>query len=116
MLVFFWCVLTTYTIPLASAADHSLGCACNPSACECSHESSCHKEDKAEKGSQAMIISASCRSGRNAVEANLNFEIYPPTALSASWAINNSSDIFLKQTLAPPTIFLDVPFKPPQFF
>ena len=114
ILFFFWCAVSTYTMPSAIAAKHSLECGCNPSACVCSHESPCHEKDHSKKDSVPMIISASCQSGRNAVEANVNFDIYPPTDFSPLLTVNKSSDVFLKEILAPSITFLDPPFKPPK--
>ena len=110
ILVFFWCVVSTHTMPSAIAAEQSLECACNPSACACSHD--CHENDQSEKGSLPKLISASCQSGRNAVEANLNFEIYPPTTFSAKLISNNSAHVFLKSILVPPDNALVEAFVP----
>ena len=114
ILLFFWCVVSTYTMPSAIAAKQGLECGCNPSACACSHESPCHEKDHSEKDSLPMLISASCQSGRSALEANLNFEIYPPTIFSPLLTSNESSDISPKEISAPPIVFLDPPFKPPK--
>lgn len=113
VLVFFWCIITTCTIPSKPSYNHNAGCACNPGACGCSHESPCHEKNHSRKSSDPILVSAGCQSGSQAIEAKSNLEVYPPITFSFVQTTNFLGTFFLKEISEPLPVFLDPPFKPP---
>jgi hypothetical protein len=113
-LFFFWSISCLYTLPSRFASNHNLSCACHPSACECSRVSPCHEKGHSKSNSDPVLVSASCQSGRKAVEVRYNFEVYPVGFFSFLGDRKLSTTVLLRDPHQPATFFSDPLFKPPK--